>query len=189
VRLVTHSTATAIPGWSEAGWLTDPAMSGGPLVDQAVHSFDFARWVVGSPAIRVNCMAADTDAGPATYALSTVRYANGAIAHIEVSWAHPAARGFKLSGELVGTLGRLTWSYDQMMGGVLYPVDGDTEWFDVLGDRGFTAELRDFTNAIRAGTTSPVPAADAMDSLRTALGALESARTCETIDLTTWEAT
>jgi myo-inositol 2-dehydrogenase/D-chiro-inositol 1-dehydrogenase len=188
VRLVTHTTTTSLPGWSEAGWLADPEQSGGPLVDQAVHSFDFARWVVGSPAIRVNCMAADSGAGPGTYALSTVRYENGAIAHIEVSWAHPQARGFKLAAELVGTEGRLTWSYDQLMGGVRYSTDGDTEWYDVLTDRGFTAELRDFTDAIRSGAPSPVPAADAIESLRTALGALESARKGKTVDLTTWEA-
>lgn len=187
VRMLTHSTTTSLPGWSEAGWLADPSKSGGPLVDQAVHSFDFARWVIGSPAVRVTCMAADSGAGPATYALSTVRYANDAIANIEVSWAHPASRGFKLSAELVGTEGRLTWSYDHLMGGVLHQRDGDTEWFDVLGDRGFTTELRTFTDAVRSGAPSPVPAEEALESLRTALGALESARTGETIDLTTWE--
>lgn len=187
VRQLTHSTASAMPGWSEGGWLADPAMSGGPLVDQAVHSFDYARWVIGSPAIRVHCVAASGAAGPATYTLTTVRYANGAIAHVECSWAHPPARGFKLAAELVGTHGRLSWSNDHLMGGILYPRDGATEWWDVLGDRGIRAELRTFFDAIRAGGPSPVPATTAMESLRTALGALESARTGETVDLTTWE--
>jgi predicted dehydrogenase len=187
VRMITHSTTTSLPGWSEAGWLADPATSGGPLLDQAVHSFDYARWVIGSPAVRVHCMAADSGAGPATYTLSTVRYANGAIAHIECSWAHPASRGFKLRAELVGTEGRLSWDYDQMMGGVLHARDGDTEWWDVLGDREFTLELSAFFDACRSGGPAPVPAAEAVESLRTALAALESARTGRTIDLTTWE--
>ena len=188
VRLLTHSTTTSLPGWSEDGWLADPAISGGPLLDQAVHSFDFARWVIGSPAVRVHCMAADSSAGPATYALATVRYANGAIAHIECSWAHPVSRGFKLAVEVVGTTGRLSWSYDHLMGGVLHPREGDPEWFDVLGDRGFALELRAFFDAIRAGGPSPVPVREATESLRTALAALESARTGRTVDLTTWEA-
>lgn len=188
VRMLTHSTTTSLPGWSEAGWLADPAASGGPLLDQAVHSFDYARWVIGSPAVRVHCMAADSGAGPATYALATVRYENGAIAHIECSWAHPASRGFKLSAEVVGTQGRLSWSYDHLMGGVLHPREGDTEWWDVLGDREFTEEMRGFFDAVRAGGPAPVPAREAMESLRTALAALESARTGRTIDLTTWEA-
>ena len=184
VRQLTHTTTTSLPGWSEAGWLADPALSGGPLLDQAVHSFDYARWVIGSPAVRVHCMAADSGAGPTTYTLTTVRYANGAIAHIECSWAHPASRGFKLAAEIVGTQGRLTWSYDHLMGGVLHPLEGDPEWWDALGDRGFTAELRAFFDAIRAGGPSPVPAEEAMESLRTALAALESARSGRTVDLT-----
>src|SRR4051812_42078021 len=51
VRMISHSTTTSLPGWSEAGWLADLETSGGPLLDQAVHSFDYARWVVGSPAV------------------------------------------------------------------------------------------------------------------------------------------
>jgi myo-inositol 2-dehydrogenase/D-chiro-inositol 1-dehydrogenase len=187
VRQLTHSTTTSLPGWSEGGWLADPAKSGGPLLDQAVHSFDYARWVIGSPAVRVHCMAADSTAGPRTYALATVRYANGAIAHIECSWAHPVARGFKLSAEMVGTEGRLTWSYDHLMGGVLYPAKGDVEWWGALGDQGYTSELNAFFEAVRAGEPSPVPAAEAVESLRTALAALESARTGRTVDLTVWE--
>ena len=186
VRQLTHSTASSVPGWSEGGWLVDPALSGGPLLDQAVHSFDYAGWVIGSPAIRVQCMAAEGAAGPATYTVTTVRYANGAIAHVECSWAHPPARGFKLSSEIVGTQGRLSWSNDHMMGGVLHPRDGETQWWDALGDRGMRAELRAFFEAVRAGGTSPVPATAAMESLRTALAALESARTGEVVDLRTW---
>jgi myo-inositol 2-dehydrogenase/D-chiro-inositol 1-dehydrogenase len=187
LRMVTHSTTTSLPGWSEAGWLADPAKSGGPLLDQAVHSFDYFGWLTGCPAVRVTAVGADTGVGPSTYALATVRYADDTIACAEVSWGHPPARGFKLAAELVGTQGRLTWSYDHMMTGVLYPREGAPEWYDALGDRGFRAELRAFTDAIRAGGPSPVPVADATESLRVALGALESLHTGRTVDLTTWE--
>jgi predicted dehydrogenase len=188
VRLVKHSTTSTLPNWTEGGWLADPSTSGGPLVDQAVHSFDYARWVIGSPAVRVHGMTADSGAGPSTYALATVRYANGAVAHVECGWAHPPARGFKLSTEIVGTQGRITWSYDHMMSGVLYPREGDTEWWDTMGDRGFALELRTFFDAMRSDGPPPVPAREAMESLRTALAARESARTGRTINLTTWEA-
>ncbi|MDF1605419.1 Gfo/Idh/MocA family oxidoreductase [Nocardioides sp. YIM 152315] len=187
LRMVTHSTTSSLPGWSEAGWLTDPATSGGPLLDQAVHGFDYARWVIGSPAVRVHCMAADSGAGPATYTLSTVRYESGAIAHVECSWAHPASRGFKLRAELVGTGGRLSWDNDHQMAGVLHAREGDPEWWDALGDREFTRELGAFFDACRAGGPPPVPAVEATESLRMALAALESARSGRTVDLTTWE--
>ncbi len=184
VRMLTHSVTSAMPGWTEAGWLADPGRSGGPLLDQAVHSFDYARWVVGAPAVRVTCFAADTHSGPGTYAVATVRYANDAIATIECSWAHPAARGFKLAAEIVGTQGRLTWSNSEQMGGVLHPREGDTEWWDVLSDRGFRLELRTFVDAVRAGAPSPVPASEGAEALRTALAAVESAASGRTVDLT-----
>lgn len=187
VRMLRHSTTSSLPGWTEAGWLTDPATSGGVLVDQGVHSFDYARWVIGSPAVRVHAMTADSGAGPSTYALATVRYDNGAIAHVECGWAHPPARGFKLTTEIVGTQGRITWSYDHLMSGVLYPRESDPEWWDAMGDRGFALELRTFFDAMRSGDPAPVPAHEAVESLRTALAARESARTGRTVDLTTWE--
>jgi myo-inositol 2-dehydrogenase/D-chiro-inositol 1-dehydrogenase len=182
LRMVTHVTGSALPGWSEAGWLADPEQSGGPLLDQGVHSFDFARWLVGSPAVRVHCMAADSGAGPATYALATVRYANGAMARIEASWAHPASRGFRLGCELVGTQGRVSWSNDRLMAAVLHPKDGDVEWYPALGEECFVTELAAFVRAIRAGEPSPVPATEALESLRTALAALESVRTGRSVD-------
>jgi myo-inositol 2-dehydrogenase/D-chiro-inositol 1-dehydrogenase len=188
VRMVKHSITSALPGWSEAGWLADSRLSGGPLLDVAVHSFDYLAWLLDCDPIRVHTVGADTGAGPATYALATLRFASGAMALVEVSWAHPAARGTKLAAELVGPLGRLTWSYDHMMAGVLYPDDGDPTWFDTLGDRGYRDELRSFADAIRSGATSPVPARDGFAAIRTALAAMESLRTGETIDLTTWEA-
>jgi predicted dehydrogenase len=187
VRMVTHTATSSLPAWSEAGWLADPARSGGPIVDQGVHSFDFAGFVTGSPAVRVHCVASDTASGPSTYALATVRYADGALAHVETSWGHPAGRGFKLACEVVGTEGRLSWSYDDVMSGVLHPREGHPEWWDVLGERGFAAELCAFVEAVRAGGPSPVPAHEALESLRIALAALESARTGQTVDLTDWQ--
>ena len=189
VATLRHCVTSALPGWTEAGWLTDPALSGGPLLDQAVHSFDWARWVIGSPAVRVTCFAADSPAGPGTFAVATVRYAGGEIATVECSGAHPAARGFRLSAEVVGTHGRLSWNGSDQLGGVLHPHEGDTEWWDVLADRGFRSELRSFVDAVRAGGPSPVPATEAAEALRTALAALESARTGRSVDLTSWEVT
>ena len=167
-------------GARPAGWPT-PAKSGGPLIDQAVHSFDYCGWVTGSPAVRVTAVAADSAAGPATYCLATVRYAErhhragggqlGAPADPRIQ-ARRRARRHRGSADLG-----------------LRPPDGrrrctrapaSPSGSTSLGDRGFTAELR------RSPTRS-APAArrrsrreQAMESLRTALGALESVRTGQT---------
>jgi myo-inositol 2-dehydrogenase/D-chiro-inositol 1-dehydrogenase len=187
VRSLSHSVTTSLPAWSEAGWLTDLSASGGPLLDLSVHSFDYLSWLLRSDPVRVHTVGADTGVGPATYTLTTVRFESGAIALVESSWAHPAARGFKLAAELAGPLGRVTWSYDHMMGGVLYPTEGQPVWFDTLGERGYGDEIRQFVHAIRFGGGSPVSARDGFRATRTALAALESLQTGRTIDLTEWE--
>lgn len=186
VHMMSHSITTSLPGWSEAGWLADIDLSGGPLVDLAVHSFDYLSWVTHSEPVRVHAVGADTAVGRATYAVTHVRYASGALGLVETSWAHPASHGFKVAVELVGDEGRLSWDYDSIAGGWLHRRTGSSTRFDPLGERGFTAEIRSFTEAVRHGAPSPVPARDGLSALRTALAALESLRSGAVVDLTTW---
>jgi myo-inositol 2-dehydrogenase / D-chiro-inositol 1-dehydrogenase len=186
VQMMSHSMTTSLPGWSEGGWFADFDQSGGPLVDLAVHSFDFLAWIAGSEPVRLHAVGADTGVGPTTYALVTVRYASGAIALVETSWAHPASHGFKLQAEIIGTDGRLHWSYDGIAGGVLSLARGDSVSFEPLGDRGFRAEIASFVQAVRTSGTSPVPAAAGFTALRTALAAAESVATGAVIDMTEW---
>ena len=187
VAMMTHSVTTSLPGWSEGGWLARPEESGGPLFDLAVHSFDYLAWVIGSPAVRVHAVAADSPAGPATYGLATVRYASGAMGQVEASWAHPPGRGFKAAVEITGLDGRISWDYDSISGGAIFLADGGVTWLDPLGERGYASEIAAFTAAVRAGGPSPVPVGDGVAATRTALAALHSARTGEPVDLTTWE--
>jgi len=187
VRTMSHSITASLPGWSEGGWLSDYEASGGPLVDLAVHSFDFLSWVAGSDPVRVHAIGADTAAGKQTYVLTTLRYRSGAMALVETSWAHPEAHGFRLATELIGTEGRLSWDYDSISGGVVSSTSGTSVKFDPLGERGFSAELGAFVAAVRAGGPSPVPASEALNALRTALAAGESLRTGEPTDLTAQE--
>jgi predicted dehydrogenase len=187
VAMMAHSVTTSFPAWSEGNWLARPEESGGPLLDLAVHSFDYLAWVIGSPAVRVHAVAADSQAGPVTYGVATVRYASGAMGQVEVSWAHPAGRGFKLMAEIAGSAGRISWDYDSINGGAIYRADGSVTWLGPLGERGYASEIAAFTAAVRVGGPSPVPVSDGVAATRTALAALHSARTGEPVDLTTWE--
>ncbi len=189
VQMVSHSMTTSMPGWSEGGWFADVVQSGGPLVDLGVHSFDYLSWVTGGTPVRVHAVGSDTPAGASSYALATVRYDNGAMGTVESSWAHPVSHGFVLRAEIVGTEGRLSWDYDGLAGGRLHRDGHDPVRFEPLGARGFVAEVASFVAAVRAGGPSPVPAEAGYGAARTALAALESIRTGETIDLNRWEAT
>jgi myo-inositol 2-dehydrogenase/D-chiro-inositol 1-dehydrogenase len=188
LRMLSQSIAGPLPTWSEGGWLGDVAQSGGPVVDLAIHSFDYLAWVNGSRPVRVHAVGSAPDpAGVAPYALVTVRYENGALGQVETSWAHPASHGFKVTTELIGSDGRLSWDYDGLVGGVLHTDDGATERFDPLGNRGFRAEIAALVDAIRTGRTAARERGEGLEALRTSLAALESLQTGRTVDLTTWE--
>ena len=177
VHMSSQTITAAAPGWSEGGWLHDHAQSGGPIMDLAIHSFDYLAWIHGSVPVRVIALAADTDAGMSTYALVTLRMANGSIATVETSWAHPVAHGFRLVTEIAGSDGRLDWTYDGVMLGSMIDCDAKTTLFDSLGDRGFRSEVAAFVNAIRQNLEPPVTATEARTALATAVAARESVRT------------
>lgn len=176
IRMLSQSIVSTTPTWSENGWLLDHDLSGGPLIDLAIHSFDFLAWVSNQQPVRVQAVAADTPAGPATYVLITLRYANGAIGLVETSWGHPAAYGFQVATEVCGSAGRLWWEYAGVTGGRMATADDTVIVFDTLGDRGFSAEIDAFVGAIRNGGASPVPAREALAALRTGFAAEASLR-------------
>jgi predicted dehydrogenase len=75
------------------GWFWDVSRSGGGvMLDMGCHGIEFARWMLGKPAIRsIYCdlkrnMHADKTAGDDT-SIVIVDFANGATAYIEESWA------------------------------------------------------------------------------------------------------
>lgn len=182
LHLMKQSITSGKPTWSEDAWLDDPAQSGGPVVDLAIHSFDYLAWVNRSQPIRITANAVDTNAGPATYALITLRYANGAVGVVETSWAHPASHGFAVSTELAGASGRLNWDYAGLQSGAINTSSGRTA-IEPLGSRGFVAEIAAFVDAIRMGKPSPVSAYEGLAALRTSLAALESIRTGVPIEM------
>jgi myo-inositol 2-dehydrogenase/D-chiro-inositol 1-dehydrogenase len=186
VRMVSHSMTTAVPHWSEGHWFADVGQSGGPLLDLGVHSFDYLSWVTSGTAVRVHAVGPAAPPSGYRYALSTVRYDNGAIGTVESSWAHPWSRGFLVRVEVVGTEGRLSWDSDGLVSGMLHRDGREPVRFEPLGSRGFEAEISRFVEAVRNGFASPVPAEVGFDAARTALAALESIETGRTVDLTSW---
>ncbi|GGL98198.1 Gfo/Idh/MocA family protein [Nakamurella endophytica] len=184
VRMMSQSLVGPFPDWSAGGWLGDETRSGGPLVDLAIHSFDFLTWVVGDVPERVHAVGSRRPDGLLDYAVATVVYRGGAMAVVETSWGHPAVAGLTLSCEIVGTEGRLAWDYPGISVGRLHTASGHTRDFSPLGRRGFHDEIAAFVDAVRAGGPAPIPAEDGRTALRISLGAVESVRTGTAVDLT-----
>ena len=182
-RMLSQSIVGERPDWSEQDWLADPDQSGGPLVDLAIHSFDYLTWVCGARPERVHAVGSRRPDGLVDYALATVRYDNGTLALVETSWAHPAGHGLELATEIAGTAGRLTWDYATTAVGSVKLAGGAARAISQLGNRGFVAEVAAFLDAVESGGPSPVPAEDGLLALQVALAAEESLRTRRVVDL------
>lgn len=75
-------------GFSPGGWYMDEELGGGPLIDGAVHNYDFANWIFGEPeSVYTSAIKMD----PAVSAIDTgstlIRYRAGHQLLISWSWA------------------------------------------------------------------------------------------------------
>lgn len=163
-------------GWND--WYADRRASGGVMVDMLIHDFDFLRWMLG-PVERV--YARSTFGNEYTrleYALITLRFEGGAIAHVEGHWGYPAP--FCYAIEVAGTGALVTVdSTEQSFLTVIAnggPGDNGGESPDrAVGKSPFQAELEHFVRCAETGEVSRVSGLDGYEALRVGLAAIESA--------------
>jgi predicted dehydrogenase len=177
------------PRTAAGEWFADPEMSGGVMVDMVIHDLDFLLWCFGA-AERVYCKALTYRGLEFTdYALATVRFASGVIAHVEGSWAHPPGTFFtKL--EIAGDRGLLEYDSqaasplqvwkkavgDEKAPGVVVPESP-------LAESPYQLEVREFMDSVRTGRQPSVTPQDAYNALELALAALESSRRGQAVTL------
>lgn len=183
LRMAFQSIAGPTPTWSNQGWLTDATQSGGPVVDLAIHSFDYLLWLFGCPVVRVTAVGVRQMLALPSYALVNLRFADGGMALVETSWVHPRAQSLVVRTELTGTLGRLAWDYDQISGMQVIREETGRRIIPLLGEDSFAAEIAAFVRCIEDDTPVPVPAHEATAALEVALAAEESLATGKSVAL------
>jgi UDP-N-acetylglucosamine 3-dehydrogenase len=95
-------------GVADTGYYADFSQSGGVLLDLSIHDIDYQRWCFGEieRVFARGMMFAGKE--PKDHALLTIRFANGAVGHIEGSWAYPRGQSCTRI-EIAGTGGILEW--------------------------------------------------------------------------------
>ncbi|MBC7805014.1 MAG: Gfo/Idh/MocA family oxidoreductase [Akkermansiaceae bacterium] len=171
-------------------WYADPAQSGGLVLDMILHDFDWLRWTLG-PVTRVygkGLFNQTKYAGILDYALVTLRFASGAVAHVTGSWAHPG--GFHTTMEIAGDAGMIEHDSSRSApivaslrsqggaGGVAVP---ESPMAPV--DDPYYLEIAAFVKALQNNETPPVTLEDAREATRIALAALESIETGKAVTL------
>lgn len=171
------------PRKSTDNWFIDNERSGGMMLDLMIHDYDYARWLSGDVK-RVFAKSARNEdpASAGDYALVTLRFVDGTIAHIEGGWVYPPGF-FRTAIDIAGTEGLIEWSSDNaetMQTHLINPPQIEADEVAVPGakaiDSPFTKQLKHFYDCIENNSEPLVTAQDALSALEVALAAIESAK-------------
>ena len=98
VGIIRLDRSTYFPAGASS-WFSDRSKSGGVVLDLMIHDVDYARWVAGDVE-RVYARSA----GGGDHVLATLSHTNGAISHVQASWAYPRG-SFRATLEIAGSDG------------------------------------------------------------------------------------
>ena len=166
-------------GWSN--WYANMEMAGGVVLDMIIHDFDFLRWCFGDVE-RVYAKGLAYSGIPGVdYALITIKFKSGTIAHVEGSWAHPP--GFFVKLEVAGDGGLI--DFDSRTASPLIVAKKVSEGAgggvevpqNPVNVSPYTIELAHFVQSVLDDKEPEVTGEDALRALEIALGALESIKT------------
>ncbi len=171
-------------------WFVDFGRSGGVIYDLAIHDMDFCMACFG-PVERVyakGLMHSDLAPDSGDYALVTLRFARGTIAHLEASWLYAA--GFYMAFEASGSTGILEYDSRSVRPLVFCPAGAEAK--ERVGaelpespfiESGYVTELKLFVEAIEQDREPPITFEYAVDVLRVADAAERSVLTGKAVAL------
>lgn len=145
---------------SPAHWTQDESVGGGRIIGEACHAIDLATFLVGSPPVRVFAESiGGPEAPPVTddQCFITLRHENGAVSNI----AYMAGGDASFSKERVEIFGGGRIAVIDNFRELVTSVGGRTKATKTRGqDKGHTAEIDAFVEAITGGGEAPIPWTD-----------------------------
>jgi predicted dehydrogenase len=164
-----------------AAWFLDPERSGGGvLIDMAVHSIAFCRFIAGADPVSVYAQTGNFTLAEETSAedtaVVTLSFPDGAIGQCEDSWSLAGAMDSRF--EVFGTEGRVL--VDNLHRQPLQVVRGDAGWSYPLPIPGAIADghvamLEHFVDALRTGQPAACEGDDGLALLLAVEAAVRSA--------------
>ena len=164
-----------LTGWND--WYADWRMSGGVLLDLFIHDFDFLRWALGEVERVYARSVLGHEYNRLDYALVTLRFEGGAIAHLEGQWGFPGP--FNYSIEVAGS--RAMVAADSTGPAPVRFLGGTKDTGEspdvIVGKSPFQTELEHFIRCAATDDEPIVDAHDALEALRIGHAAIESVKT------------
>jgi predicted dehydrogenase len=178
------------------GWFADDVLSGGIVLDQSIHDFDFARWNAGA-VVTVFAREVRSAATRGVRSAQTIlTHRTGAISYVTGTWAKPGTT-FRTAFEIAGTDG-LIWNDSRQHS----PLVIDFGMADPARDNGrsdpagtgllpatpfvespYLSEIREISAAFHGGPPPRVSADDGLQAVRIGEAAIESLRTGQPVEL------
>ena len=164
-------------------WFKNIEQSGGMILDLMIHDFDFARWIGGEvKTVFAKSVRAENPDANIDHALAILTHKNGAISHVEGSWAYPPPL-FRTQIEVAGSNGLIQHDSDKTattqvffhQAGVAYAPDVPLP-SSPLHEDPYTTQIKAFYRHIQFGEPLRVSAADGLEALKIGLAALQSAQ-------------
>jgi predicted dehydrogenase len=131
--------------WGPSGWFTQRELAGGgALVDMGVHAIDTARFLLGESVPERVCATLGTRYG--TYEVDDdgillISWSNGTNSIVESGWWHRHLGGLEADTEVYGTMGYAR----------IWPPDPPSEDYEHVTQPMFTAQAKEFLDAIAEG--------------------------------------
>jgi predicted dehydrogenase len=165
---------------ASTSWVVDPVQGGGRLVGEVCHMVDALVDLVGAPVVSVYAQA--TASGAADDVLLTLSFGDGSIGTI----VYASGGDRSLPKEYLEVLGGGTAAVLEDFRTLRVHAGGRTTRLSgqfSRQDKGHTAELSAFLEAVRTGQPAPINPEDAAHVTRVTFAAAESIRTGQRIDL------
>ena len=165
-------------GWSD--WYADQSKSGGVILDLIIHDFDFLRWTFGEVDRVFAKGLSEKGLEHLDYAIVTLVFESGVIAHVEGTWAHQT---FSSQFEFAGKTGII--EYDSLKEEpVLLSIRQSSEEQNgvevpqsPMKKSPYHIELEHFLSCLKSNKTPIVTAEDAYKAMEISVAALESLKT------------
>ena len=168
-----------------------PSVSGGLILDMAIHDFDLGRWLMGDEVRRVYTEGGTlafpqlNTVGDIDNAVINMLFRRGALGNVEVS--RNALYGYDIRTEVLGTEGGLNIGYYQQTPLLVLTRQGIQ--YDMVpyiiqrfGDA-YRAQIIDFVDRVQAGRGPAVDGRDARAELAIGLAATRSFHEARPVDL------
>ena len=173
LRAAVFHRKCAAPTW--AGWLKDPARSGGGVFDLLIHDIDFCHQLFGPPAA-VRAEGPEEMERGVDWVAAQLEYPHRVPVAISGGWHHPRRYPFSMDFTIVAEGGTLDF-HSAIRRLTLYRADGTEEKVTLGEADAYEAEMRYFLECARANrkpeACSPE---DSAAAVRTALAINESRR-------------